>query len=164
MQTANIMLALGGDTGNTIPKYGVTPAEVAVLRAIHGDEAVFDIEPADDVDRTNREELNRLNLAYAGGRLFGTDVRAVSALFPGAAARVFEKFDELEIDESSFKAETRVKLKSAPAEDAPKAARGKKGAAKTAEQAEGADPAPKSETPAAEADGIADMDDKSAFG
>lgn len=113
MQTANIMLALAGDVGNTIPKYGVTAAEVALLRAVHGDEAVFDVEPAEDIERSNRAELGRLNLEYAGSRLFGTDTRAVSALFPGAAARVYESFDELELDESFFKAKTRATAKSA---------------------------------------------------
>ncbi|SEG64946.1 hypothetical protein [Bosea lathyri] len=162
MQTANIMLALGGDVGNTIPKYGVTAAEVALLRAVHGDEAVFDVEPTGEIERSNRAELGRLNLEYAGSRLVGTDTRAVSALFPGAAARVYESFDELELDESFFKAKTRVTANSAvepvpsaqekPAETK-KATKGKKAAA--------AVPAPE---PQAEDDGIEDMTDtNSAF-
>jgi hypothetical protein len=160
MQTANIMLALGGDKGNCVPKYGVTAAEIAVLRAIHGDDAVFDVEPtgedalaedgedalAEDGERkrTNREELARLQHQYASGRLFGTDVRAVGALFPGAAARVFEDIDELSLSEEAFKAESRATAKSKPA----KAGKGKKGA--------------KTEEP--EEDGVGDMTDgKSAF-
>jgi hypothetical protein len=152
MQTANIMLALGGDKGNCVPKYGVTAAEIAVLRAIHGDDAVFDVEPtgedalAEDGERkrTNREELARLQHQYASGRLFGTDVRAVGALFPGAAARVFEDIDELGLSEEAFKAESRATAKSKPA----KAGKGKKGA--------------KTEEP--EEDGVGDMTDgKSAF-
>lgn len=138
MQTANIMLALGGDKGNSVPKYGVTAAEIAVLRAIHGDDAVFDVEPTGDEattevengeprKRTNREELSRLSLAYASGRLFGTDIRAVSALFPGAAARVFEDIDELGLSEEAFKAESRVTATSKPAKTE-KPSRGKKGA------------------------------------
>ena len=43
LQTANVVLALGGDARNTVPKYAVTAAEVAVLRMIHGDAAVFDV-------------------------------------------------------------------------------------------------------------------------
>lgn len=116
MQTANIMLALAGDVGNTIPKYDVTPAEIAVLRAVHGDEAVFDIEPTGDIDRTNRQELSRLGAAYATSRLFGTDVRAVASLFPGAAARVHESFDELDLPDNVWKAETRAKPETKAAE------------------------------------------------
>lgn len=112
MQTATVMLALAGDPGNTIPKFDVTPAEVAVLRLIHGDDAVHDINPSEDVERTNRAELARLREIYrkpAGSH----EPSAVDALFPGAAARVFENFDELELDESFYKADRRVKPKAA---------------------------------------------------
>lgn len=111
MQLANIMLALGGNTGQTVPKFGVTPAEVAVLREIHGNAAVFDIQPLDDeVERTSREERSRLLEIY--GKPPGSrEMSAVEFLFPGAAARVYEGFDELEIDESFFKATGRAKPK-----------------------------------------------------
>jgi hypothetical protein len=110
MQTANIMLALGGDTGNTVPKRGVTAAEIAVLRAIHGDESVFDIEPADDIDRSHKSELARLHLNY-GKAVNGENVSHVAALFPGAASRVFDTLAELEIDESFYKPLSRAQLK-----------------------------------------------------
>ena len=113
MQTANIMLALGGNLGQTIPKFGVTPAEVAVLREIHGNASVFDIQPLDeDVERTSRQERSRLLELY--GKPPGSrEMSAVEYLFPGAAARVYESFDELEIDESFFKATGRAKAKRA---------------------------------------------------
>lgn len=107
METANILLAIGGDKGNCVPKYGVTAAEVAVLRFLHGEDAVFDIEVIGQVQRTHRQEIARLAEIY--GRQDG-DRRvspAVDALFPGAAARVFETFEELEIPEELYKAETR---------------------------------------------------------
>lgn len=114
MQTANILLALAGDSGNTVPKYGVTPAEIAVLRLIHGEEAVFDVEPAEDVDRGNREELSRLRLTYGRARVedgSGDRKSAVEILFPGAAARVFQSLAELDIPEDFYKAEKRAKPK-----------------------------------------------------
>lgn len=114
MQTANILLMLGGDRDNQIPKYGVTPSEVAVLRLIHGDESVTDIEPIGELKRSSKEERQRLTDIYS--RVQPNGVRKaveVDALFPGAAARVFETFDELDIDESMFKAETRVSAKKA---------------------------------------------------
>ena len=40
MQTANVLLALGGKRGESVPKYGVTPAEVVVLQQLHGQDAV----------------------------------------------------------------------------------------------------------------------------
>lgn len=169
MQTANILLMLGGDRDNQIPKFGVTPSEVAVLRLIHGDEAVTDIEPIGEVKRSSKEERQRLTDIYAriqpnGGR------RAVEveALFPGAAARVFETFDEIEIDESFFKAETRVVAKKADPLDhdgdgkkggtVVKPKRGKKAAAAQEEQPE-EQAEPEVEDADVENDGIGDMND-----
>ncbi|MCH4543131.1 hypothetical protein [Ochrobactrum sp. A-1] len=108
MDVCNAMLALGGDRGNTVPKYGITAAEIAVLQAIHGDEAVTDIEVIGDVERSNRDELARLRQAYGRARPEGSDVSHVDTLFPGAAARVFDTVDELELDEIFFKAEKRA--------------------------------------------------------
>lgn len=126
MQTANVMVAVGGGRDNTVPKYGVTAAEIAVLRALHGSDSVFDVEPADDVERTNREELGRLRAEY-GGAKDGDGERVVDRLYPGAAARVFEDIDELGLDESLFKAEKRVSTKSTQ-----KKTSSKKASAKTA--------------------------------
>ena len=110
MQTANIMLALGGNQGMTVQKYGVTAAEIAVLREIHGEASVFDVEPLDDVDRSMRDERQRLLEIY--GKPPGSrEMSAVEVLFPGAAARVFENLDELELDPSFFKATQRAKAK-----------------------------------------------------
>lgn len=112
LQTANVMLALGGDARNTVPKYGVTAAEVAVLRLIHGDAAVFDVEVSGSVTRTDRQEIGRLTELY--GRQEG-DRRiapAVASLYPGAAARVFASFDEIEMPEDLYVATGR---KTAPA-------------------------------------------------
>jgi hypothetical protein len=123
MQTATILLAIGGHQGNTVQKRGVTPAEVAVLIAIHGNAAVSDIEP-DDIPvsltgdnvakRSDRAERARLLEVYGkpqnvNGQI--ADTSPVSTLFPGAAARVFHDFDELGLNESFFKAATRVKAK-----------------------------------------------------
>ncbi|MGN6451327.1 MAG: hypothetical protein ACTHLK_22585 [Brucella intermedia] len=130
MDVCNAMLALGGDRGNTVPKYNITAAEIAVLQAIHGDEAVTDIEVIGDVDRSNRDELARLRQAYGRARPEGSDVSHVDALFPGAAARVFDTVEELELDEIFFKAEKRAvpEAKSEKATDV--SGKSKKGKAK----------------------------------
>ena len=114
MKLANIMLAIGGGRDNTIPKYGVTAAEIAVLRAIHGEDAVFDVDPSavdamNDYDRprTNREELIRLKATY-GRAQDGNGQAIVEGLYPGAAARVFEDFEELGLPDDYFKSLGRV--------------------------------------------------------
>jgi hypothetical protein len=111
METANILLNVGGDGTTIVPKENVTPAEVAVLRVLHGDDSVTDIQVLEGEAvnefgkaRTHRQEIARLTEVYGknqpeGGR----SAPAVQTLFPGAAARVFESFEELELDESAFK-------------------------------------------------------------
>lgn len=113
IEVANILLALGGDNGNTVPKYSVTVAEVAVLRVIHGNEAVTDVQPTGFVETTHRAEIGRLMERYGRSVDGRFEAKAVTLLFPGAAARVFERFEELEMPEEFYKAETRVSM-SAP--------------------------------------------------
>lgn len=107
MQTANILLSLGGDHGNQISKFGVTAAEIAVLRAIHGDESVQDVEPTGDVKRSNRQERERLVAIY-GAAKNEQQQRIVDTMFPGVAARVFETIEELELPDQFFKATGRM--------------------------------------------------------
>jgi hypothetical protein len=108
MQTANILLSIGGDSGNTVPKDGVTASEIAVLRLIHGDEAVQEIEPAGEVRISHRAERARLFDLYGRAR-YADDKPVVETLFPGAAARLFENLAELEIPEEFYKATGRLK-------------------------------------------------------
>lgn len=122
MHLANVMLAIGGDTGTTIPKRAVTAAEIAVLRSIHGEEAVFDVEACGEVNRSHRDERARLKEIY-GGAEDGNGGKIVDGLFPGAAARVFDTLDELELPEVLFKVE-----RSAPVVAAEKPKRSKKAA------------------------------------
>lgn len=108
MQTLNATVAIAGDTGTTVQKYGITVAELAVLRLLHGDDAVFDIEPVSEVARKHRDEIERLSEIYGTRQPDGRKTApAVHALFPGAAARVFETLDELDLPEELFKPETR---------------------------------------------------------
>lgn len=110
MQTANALLSLGGDHGNTVMKWAITAAEIAVLREIHGDESVRDVEPVGHVKRTHRQERERLAAIYGGAKR--DDKRIVEMLFPGVAARVFEDISELDLPEEFFKATTRLNAES----------------------------------------------------
>lgn len=114
MQIANISLALGGDTGNVIQKYAVTAAEIAVLKAIHGDDAVSNVRPTGEVTISHRNERARLFDLY-GRAMDGTQRSIVETLYPGAAARVFERLDELELDENAFAATGRASAETAAA-------------------------------------------------
>jgi hypothetical protein len=122
MQIANIMVAVGGDAGTTVPKYEMTVSEIAVLQRLHGNDAVFDIDPCGEIERRDREEIARLGLIYRSPD--GGPHAVVKELFPGAAARAFHNLDELTtaegnpLPEQMFKAASRVK--------APAAKKGKK--------------------------------------
>lgn len=117
MQTANIVLHLGGDSGTTVPKYAITVSEIAVLQAIHGAGAISEVEPTEDVERSSREEIKRLAEIYGRAMIqddTGTKVSVMNLLFPGAAAQAFQSLDQLELDESFFKATERAKAVPAP--------------------------------------------------
>jgi len=111
MDIANITVALGGDSKNTVPKHGVTAAEIAVLQAIHGADAISDVQPAGTIVRANRVERDRLFAEY-GRAKDNNDQAIVGLMFPGVAARVHEKLDELDLHPDAYKALARA---SAPA-------------------------------------------------
>lgn len=116
MQTAHLLLSLGGDHGNTVMKFGCTAAEIAVLREIHGAESVKEIEPQGDIKRSHREERMRL-IAIYGAAKDPDNKPIVEGLYPGAAARVFESLGELDLDESFFKATGRMAAPAAEIHD-----------------------------------------------
>ncbi|RWA81503.1 MAG: hypothetical protein EOQ31_31665 [Mesorhizobium sp.] len=122
MQTANCYVELGGDSGTKVPKYQITVSEIAVLRAIHGPDSITEVEPTDDVKRSDREEIKYLYETYGRAKALGSDTGVVATLFPGAAARAFQTLDELELPEEFFKAESRVKAKAAAKPAKPKKA------------------------------------------
>lgn len=121
MQTASIMLAIAGDTGSVIPKYDVTAGEIALLQYIHGAGAVTDIEPTGEIKgRSNRVELARLREVYGHAKDSDGNL-VINQLYPGAAARVFETFDELDLDGSLYKAGRAPSAKKSSAKDEPEA-------------------------------------------
>jgi hypothetical protein len=64
MQIVNCTVAIDGEAGMTVAKSNVTLAELLVLRAIHGDDAVRNVEVVDDIKVPAGEERERLNLLY----------------------------------------------------------------------------------------------------
>ncbi|MFY7925569.1 MAG: Rho termination factor N-terminal domain-containing protein [Aquidulcibacter sp.] len=116
METANVFVAIGGDRRNTVPKYNVTVAEVEVLRFIHGEDAVFDIELLPEtVKRTHRQEIGRLTEKYGRQEGEARVSPAVATLYPGSGARVPETFEDLDLPDELFIAIGRKTTASKPA-------------------------------------------------
>lgn len=156
MQTATITLKLGGDDGNTIQKWGVTPSEVAVLREIHSSDAVTDIAiDQDEIVRSNKAERQRLMERYGrGDDNGGFKAPVVEAMFPGVAARLYTDFSELEMDDSFYAATSRAAPKTIAQELPDEPAN-----EPVAETAAEPGAAPAEATEPAEDDGIADIND-----
>ena len=120
MQTANCTVALAEDMGNTVPKKNVTPAEVVVLRAIHGEGAVFNIDILDKECKTSgREILQDLSHPRRYGRAQDSEKnQIVRTVFPSPMSPLPQTFAEIGLDESMFTQASLDKLtgkKKAPA-------------------------------------------------
>lgn len=102
-ETAHVLVALNGDLGMTVPKRHVTAAEIAVLQTIHGNDAVIDIQPSGVVKRTMRVERARLDQEYSNDAKRKEKRCPVAAIYPGAAARLFQRLDELHLSSVQFK-------------------------------------------------------------
>jgi len=64
MQICNCTVAIGGEAGMTVHKERVTVPELAILRIVHGEDAVRNIEVIADEDMDSNEERARLNAIY----------------------------------------------------------------------------------------------------
>lgn len=90
MQLANCHVRLSGDLNNEIFKARVTPAEVLILRAIHGGESIVKFQPLGMDKRPHAGEIERLKAEY-GAKVFGE-------AFPGAAPTLPISFKDIGID------------------------------------------------------------------
>jgi|AGTN01.2.fsa_nt_gi hypothetical protein len=85
MQLAKCTVKLGGDLKNTVIKYNVTPAEILLLKAIHGDDAVVGVEATGGDKREHAAERARL-LANYGRAKDSQDQSIFDRVFPGATS------------------------------------------------------------------------------
>lgn len=149
MQLANIWLSLGEDAANTVPKKGVTPAEVALLTAIHGENAVQDIDILDDNHKGSaRGLLQELAFKYGNAR-DGDNKPVIRGLFPTPTSTVPDTFAELGLMDAQFTAASVEKMHAKPAKTGGKrraAAKPKDKAPETIDDADGS-----------ENDGVEDM-------
>lgn len=87
MRLCDLTVRLNDSTGHTVRKTDVTPAEIVVLQAIHGESAVVEIEPKKDVKRSVAEEWDRLTHTYGrptDGLMDAGNGDLLERLFPGA--------------------------------------------------------------------------------
>ena len=89
MQRANCTVKLSGQSDNTVLKSGVTPAEVAILIATHGEGSVVDIQPTGNDKTAHAAERSRLRTTYGH--------HVVDRLFPGEFNKLPVTFAELNI-------------------------------------------------------------------
>jgi hypothetical protein len=89
MQTAIVEILLNGNIQHTTTRR-VTPAEIVVLRHIHGDDSVVLPLEIESIKRSNTDEVNRLKAIY------GDDV--FKAVFPGAMPKVPTDLSEVGVD------------------------------------------------------------------
>jgi hypothetical protein len=91
MQRCTVTVRLSGDLNNTVRKSNVSPAEIVILREIHGGvDAVVDIQPNGMDKMPHRQERDRLEVIY-GGPL-------VEKIFPGKFAPLPVSLKDIDVD------------------------------------------------------------------
>lgn len=130
MQYANVMVAIGGNRDHTVPKF-VSAAEIPVLLAIHGPDAVFDVDPIRGAPKnpdgspmdleamgrsTEREELEYLRRTYDRARDEDRNrlIDLVYAVAPGT--KLVTTLKATELTENHYKAKSRASADDADAE------------------------------------------------
>jgi hypothetical protein len=98
VEFARLKIRIGGDVQNEIVKSGLTPAEVLLLKHMHGDDAILDVafvepEKRNMVKRTGEADLARLRDRYTSP----TAKASLHALFPGLNPNVPTTFDAIGI-------------------------------------------------------------------
>ena len=67
MQVFNAKVRLAGSLLNEVKRLGLTVPEIVVLRRLHGEDAVVDIQHVGDAEVDDIDERGRLHEEYAGG-------------------------------------------------------------------------------------------------
>jgi hypothetical protein len=82
MQICNCTVAIGGEVGMTVTKERVTVPEMAILRIVHGEDAVRNIEVIADEAIDTNEERSRLNSIYKSPENVVRDTFGASGVLP----------------------------------------------------------------------------------
>ena len=79
-KTFSCKVRLGGENDQVIPKHGVTIAELHILKTLHGNQAVIDVQPHGVRNNVvTAQEVDRLRQTYDSPRR-----KVVEELYPGA--------------------------------------------------------------------------------
>ncbi|CAB4120920.1 hypothetical protein UFOVP4_11 [uncultured Caudovirales phage] len=91
MQVCKLEVRLNDSPGHTVHKTDVTPAEIQVLQAIHGESAVANIQPITMDKRSQTFEWDRLTGIYGrapDGLMDAGNGALLERLFPGASKKL----------------------------------------------------------------------------
>lgn len=108
MQTITCTVNLGGDRGNSVVKHDVTAAEAQLLLTIHGGQGIEDARRGKPIERTPRDEFERLRLTY-GRAQSGSGANIFSRLYPTRAAMPVS-FDQVDMEPHVWAPEERAAL------------------------------------------------------
>lgn len=105
MQTCFCEVRIAGSPLHVVPKGGlkwpdvVTPAEVLILRQIHGEDAVINIRPSKEIKVSHAKEFERLAVRYGGAGALaepgGAQTLNLHQMFPGAVKTLPLTFAEI---------------------------------------------------------------------
>lgn len=83
MQHCSCMVFLSGDMYHSVWKEDVTVAEISLLRAIHGEDAITTIVPTYKANTKAADELDRLRQLYGQSNVSKEGKRLVDDVYPG---------------------------------------------------------------------------------
>lgn len=95
MQHCSCIVFLDGDRNSSVHKPDVTVAEIALLRAIHGPDAIEGIKPTFVGKEKPAQELARLRLQYTNSNVTKEGASLVDAVYPGRSPNVPKTLAEL---------------------------------------------------------------------
>lgn len=91
MQLASVIVRIEDNVNHAVPKQNVTPAEIIVLRHIHGENAVVEIRATGSKGISHQEEFQRLKTIYGSAGAMSAEQKpgvVLDQLFPGAMKKL----------------------------------------------------------------------------
>lgn len=98
MQHCSCFVFLGGELTSSVWKADVTVAEIALLRAIHGDDAITTIVPTYKAAVKSADELDRLRVIYGASNVSKEGKRLVDDIYPGRAPQLPTTLADIDVD------------------------------------------------------------------
>lgn len=95
MQHCSCIVYLDGDRNSSVHKPDVTVAEIALLRAIHGPDAVDGIKPTHVGREKPAQDLARLRIEYANSNVTKDGGSLIDTVYPGRNPSVPTKLAEI---------------------------------------------------------------------